>query len=204
MVLFYCEIPAQDSPMPYMPSSLRVERKRSETEISLQELREITSFGNSKLARRNLKERFALGSSLWLIRSADRIAGYGWTLQGRTVEPHFFRLGKNDVHLFDFLIFPQYRGRGLNPLLVSYILAALAIESQGRAFIEAAEWNQAQLTSLQRTPFHLLSSATKVTILGRSVVCWGRGEAVEEKHEFKNSALGTTGSKQRCCPKSQG
>jgi hypothetical protein len=204
MVLFYCDIPAQDSPMPEMPSSLTVERKRNETEISQQELREITSSGNPKLARRNLKERFALGASLWLIRSADRLAGYGWTLQGRTVESHYFRLGKNDVHLFDFLVFPQYRGRGLNPLLVNHILTALAIESQGRAFIEAAEWNQAQLTSLKRTPFHLLSSATKVTIFGRSIVCWGRDQAVEEKHEFKNSPLGTTGSKQTCTPNSQG
>jgi hypothetical protein len=204
MVLFYCDIPAQNSPMPEMPSSLTVERKRNETEISQQELQEITSFGNPKLARRNLKERFALGASLWLIRSADRLAGYGWTLQGRTVEPHYFPLGEDDVQFLDFHVFPKYRGRALDWFLMTHILHELAADGRARAFGEAAEWNKASLSSFAMTPFRRLGFARKFTILGRPIVCWGRDQAVEEKHEFKNSALGTTGSKQTCTPNSQG
>ncbi len=32
------------------------------------------------------------GALLWLIKSEDGLAGYGWTLQGRTIEPHYFPL----------------------------------------------------------------------------------------------------------------
>ena len=77
----------------------------------------MTSFWNPKLAHRNIKERFDKGASLWLIKFEDRLAGYGWTLQGRTIEPHYFPLGQDDVHLFDFHVFPKYRGRGLTLFL---------------------------------------------------------------------------------------
>ena len=72
---------------------------------------------------------------MWLIKSAGKLAGFGWTLQGDTIEPHYFPLAQDDVHLFDFHVFPQYRGQGLNPFLVNYILHSLASESSGRAFI---------------------------------------------------------------------
>jgi len=169
MVLFYCELSALNSPAVDLPGSLTVERKRSEAEISSQDLKNITSFWNTKLAQRNLTERFGLGASLWLIKSKATLAGYGWTLQGRTVEPHYFQLGPDDVHLFDFHVFPRFRGRGLNPALVNHILRSL---DRGRAFIEAAEWNRAQLSSLERTPFRRLGLARKITILGRTSVWW--------------------------------
>jgi len=177
MTLFYCDLSAFSFQTADLPSALKVERHRNQTELSPRDLEEITSFWNPKLASRNIKERFELGASLWLIRCEDKLAGYGWTLQGHTIESHYFRLGQDDVHLFDFHVFPQYRGRGVNPLLVSYILRSMAAECEGRAFIEAAEWNQAQLASLRRTPFHRLGSARKFTILGRTMVCWNEDKA---------------------------
>ena len=112
MVLFYCDLSTLSAPMSEMPSRLKVERHRSQSDISPQDLQEITSFWNPDLARRNIRERFGLGASLWLIRFEEKLAGYGWTLQGRTVEPHYFPLAPIDVHLFDFHVFSQYRGRG--------------------------------------------------------------------------------------------
>jgi ribosomal protein S18 acetylase RimI-like enzyme len=187
MVLFYYDLPALNSPTADSPSPLKVERHRNQADLSPLDLGEITSFWNPKLACRNIKERFELGASLWLIKFEDKLAGYGWTLQGHTIEPHYFRLGPDDAHLFDFHVFPQYRGRGVNPLLVNYILCRLAVECQGRAFIEAAEWNRAQLASLRRTPFRRLGSARKFTILGCTFVCWARDEPVEQKHESKKA-----------------
>ena len=94
MVLFYCDLATQSSPTADMPSNLKVERIKNQTELNAQDLKEITSFWNPKLARRNIEERFELGASVWLIKVEDNLAGYGWTLQGRTVEPHYFPLGK--------------------------------------------------------------------------------------------------------------
>ncbi len=172
MVLFYCDPSERCSWPADLLSSVTVERKRSETELDPQDLQEIVNFWNPELARRNLKERFEKQASLWLMKSEGRLAGYGWTLRGSTVEPHYFRLGSDDVHFFDFLVFPRYRGQGMNPLLVNHILRNLGAECRGRAFIEARESNQAQLASVRKTPFRRLGRARKLTIFRRTLVCW--------------------------------
>jgi ribosomal protein S18 acetylase RimI-like enzyme len=176
-VLFYFDLASPAAPLPNLPSSVKVERKKCAAELSAADLQEITCFWNPKLVRRNINERFDLGASLWLIKSHDKLAGYGWTLKGRTIEPHFFSIGREDVHLFHFHVFPPFRGQGMNPFLVTYILGSLASEGAGRAFIEAAEWNQPQLSSLAKTPFLPLGMATKWTIFGHNFVVWGKTEA---------------------------
>ena len=197
MVLFCCDLSRQNSATADLPSTLTVERCKNQTDLSLRDLQAITSFWNPKLARRNIEHRFGLGATIWLIKVEDKLAGYGWTLRGRTVEPHYFRLEPDDVHLFDFHVFPQYRGQGVNPSLVSYILCCLAGECEGRAFIEAAEWNQAQLASLRRTPFHRLGSARKLTLFRHTLVCWDEGKTVarEQKDGLENTSIPTTDRK---------
>jgi len=175
-VLFYCDLATLASPSGNLPSFMKVERKGSSSELSPEDLDALTSFWNPRLAQRYIKERFGKGASLWLIKSESGLVGYGWSLPGTTIEPHYFPLGPQDVHLFDFHVFPQYRGQGMNPLLVSHILSRVATEAAGRAFIEAGEWNLAQLSSLSKTPFRFLGKARKLTIFGHAVVFWADNE----------------------------
>lgn len=177
-ILFYCDLAEETWPSIDFPSSIKVEQKASCTELCSEDLQAMTSFWNPDLSLRNINERFAKGALLWLIRSDAKLAGYGWTLRGSTIEPHCFPLSQCDVHFFDFHVFASYRGRGINPFLVIHILCSLAAEGRGRAFIEAADWNVAQLSSLEKTPFQRLGCARKWTLLGRTIVCWtGSGTA---------------------------
>jgi ribosomal protein S18 acetylase RimI-like enzyme len=116
-------------------------------------------------------------------------------MQGNTIEPHYFPLTPDDVHLFDFHVFPQYRGQGMNPLLVKHILRSLTDECVGRAFIEAAEWNEAQLSSLRKTEFRYMGWARKIAIFHRTIVCWSRKKTVLQIH---------TGSERRDKPPNHG
>jgi hypothetical protein len=100
---------------------VKVERHKNQTDLSSPDLQEITSFWNPDLARRRVKERFELWASLWLIKVEDNRAGYGRTLQGRTVEPHYFPLAPDDVQFLDFHVFPRYRGRALDWFLMTHI-----------------------------------------------------------------------------------
>jgi GNAT superfamily N-acetyltransferase len=170
MVLFYLDL-ARSEPHG-LPLGVAVETKSAASEVAHTDFEQIASISDSKTANQMLEERFSAGAILWLVRCEHRLAGYGWTLRGRTMQPHYYALGKNDVHLFDFLIFPQFRGRKLNPALVMYIVSELRARSYERAFIEAAEWNRSQLTSLSRTEFHQLGLARKVSVAGTTVVIW--------------------------------
>ena len=179
MVVFYCDIAKQTTAPANIPNSLKVERLRSYAELSPQDLQEMTSFWNPKLAHRNIKERFNLGASLWLIICEERLAGYAWTLQGHTVVPYYLPLGEDDVHLFDFYVFRKYRGRAIIYFLVIHILRTLAVDGAARVFGEVREWNQASLSSYTLTPFRRLGMARKLTIFRRTIVLWSNGPARE-------------------------
>lgn len=183
MVVFYCDLPRQTVRPVHIPSSMRVDRLRSEAELSQADLEEITSFWNPKQARRNIEERFRKGASLWLIKSEDKVAGYGWTLEGRTIAEYYFPMGLKDVQLFDFYVFPKFRGRALHWLLTAYILQTLAAEGAARAFADTGEWNQAQLASFKMTPFRRLGMVRSFTIFGHTFVSWDETEPVTQRQK---------------------
>jgi Acetyltransferase (GNAT) family len=182
MVVFYCDLGNQTAAQINIPNSVKVERLRSYPELSPQDLQEMTSFWNPQQAYRNIRERFEQQASLWLIKSGDRLAGYGWTLQGRTIAPYYFLLGEEDVQLFDFYVFPKFRGRAMHWLLTTYVLQTLASEGGARAFADTGEWNQAQLASFKMTPFRRLGLVRSFTILGHTFVSWVENEPAVQIH----------------------
>lgn len=197
MVVFYCDLNDRRLSEAHFPNKGKVQRLRVLEDLPPEQLRQMTEFWNPKLATRNINERFAKGANLWLVECEGRLAGYGWTLQGATVEPYYFPLAGSDVHFFDFHVFPQYRGRGLNPFLVCNILSALASQNGGRAFIEAAEWNAAQLASLEKTPFRRFGSVRSFNLFGHNYFSWspkGHPAAAAENINATDQSLKMAGS----------
>jgi len=180
MLVFYCDLPLQASHPVSIPSPMRVDRLTKEIELAPQDFQEITTFWNPKQARRNIKERFARGASLWLIKSEEQVAGYGWTIQGRTIAEYYFPMGQKDVQLFDFYVFPKFRGRALHWLLTGHILKTLAVEGAARAFADTGEWNQAQISSFKMTPFRCLGLVRSLTIFSHTFVSWVENGTTEE------------------------
>jgi len=194
MVLFYLDFPKDAaSSGTRLPQPLTAERKASQAEMRIEDFEKIVNFWNPRVTLRNMTERFGQGASLWLIRWEGQLAGYGWTMTGHTIEPHYHPLGVNDVHMFDFLVFPEFRGRNVNPSLVGYILDQMTHESMGRAYIEVREWNKPQLQSLRKTKFQLLGVARKTSLFGRTIIEWmpdqRSGLAPETKNQSNPASL---------------
>lgn len=180
MLVFYCDLPLQTARPVTIPSSMRVARLTKEAELAPQDFQEITSFWNPKLARRNVTERFAKGATLWLIKSEEKVAGYGWTIKGRAIAEYYFPMGQKDVQLFDFYVFPKFRGRALHWLLTAHILQTLAAEGAARAFADTGEWNQAQISSFKMTLFRRLGLVRSFTIFGHTLVSWVENGPTEQ------------------------
>jgi len=183
MVVFYCDLNERKLFQVNISKTMRVERIRALAELSAEHLQAMTSFWNPNQVNRDVRDRFEKGASLWLVECENRLAGYGWTLQGHTIAPYYFPLGLDDVHLFDFHVFPHFRGRGINPYLIGQILDSLAKNGAGRAFIETTEWNDTQLWSLGKTSFHCLGSVRSFTILGHTLSSWMRNDAILQIRE---------------------
>ena len=175
MVLFYCDLGSwKTSDLPDR-HPLTVERNTVAQTVAARDLLQIVNFWNPKIMQRLISERFERGATLWLAKSGNHLAGYGWMLNGSTIEPYFFPLGTDDVHLFDFFVFPEFRGQRVNRSLVLKILEVLAAQKKSRAYIEVAEWNKPQLNSLSRMPFQKLGRARKFRMFGRTFTMWSEG-----------------------------
>jgi hypothetical protein len=172
MVVFYCDLGSRKLRPMQAPTGCSVRRIRSLTELGSDRFQEMTSVWNPKLAQQNIRERFEKGASLWLVESDNQLAGFGWTLEGTTIEPYYFPLGTKDVQLFDFFIFPKFRGRTLYWLLTNHILYTLAAEGWSRAFADTGAWNRAQLAAFQMTPFRVLGSVKTYKLFGRLLTSW--------------------------------
>jgi RimJ/RimL family protein N-acetyltransferase len=192
MVIFYCDLGKQTIAPPKMPDSLRVQRLKGYDELSPQDLRELTSFWNPRQAHRNIRERFEKGASLWLMKSRDNLAAFSWTLRGRTIAHYYFPLAQDDVQLFDFYVFPKFRGRAILWFLVTLILASLREEGACRVFGDVAEWNHASLSFYRTIPFRRLGVARYLTFFGRTFVSW------TEKEE-PGPSLGAATATNRSC-----
>jgi len=200
MLVFYCDLGSQPARAVTIPSTMRVDRLTKMTELASQDLEEITSFWNPKKACRNVTERFDKGATLWLVKSEEKVAGYGWTIQGRTIAEYYFPLGQKDVQLFDFYVFPKFRGRALHWLLTAHILQAIRADGASRAFADTGEWNQAQLSSFRMTQFRPLGSVRAFTFFGYTWVSWTKPKSLEEKQlaaEAKHKVPTTVNSLER-------
>lgn len=195
MVVFYCDLAKQTMSAAKFPSSLKVERLGSYAELSSPDLQEMISFWNPDRAHRDIRERFEQGASLWLIRSGDRLAGYSWTIQGRTIAQYYFPMAQDDVQLFDFYVFPKFRGRAILWFLITHILRSLREEGALRVFGDVAEWNEASLSFYKTVPFHRLGMARTFSVFGYTLVYWDQNVGLqnEQRSVSRTQPLSATG-----------
>jgi hypothetical protein len=125
-----------------------------------------------ELIERHLTRRFAKHATLWSLKRQSEFLGYTWTLASGTLKPYFFPLTARDVHIFDNLIFAQFRGKRLNCVLMRHVLAALKAAEFQRAYIETGEWNDAELRSLDRIGFVRIGCGTRRSRQRRHIVTW--------------------------------
>jgi GNAT superfamily N-acetyltransferase len=198
MVVFYFDLASQNLREVAVPSPFRVDRLRSESELSRQDLETMINVWNRILALRNIKERFAKGASLWLIKSEEQLAGYGWTLRGNAIAPYHFPIAADDVQLFDFYVVPRFRGGTIFWILMNSILRALKAEGAMRAYGEAAEWNHASLASFKLTRFRRLGVARSFRIFGHRFTSWAESKNTErQRKESRSSAPAMARSHER-------
>ena len=171
-VLLRCDLKmGQPQPVSSLPDGLTIERIQSSEQIHEQDWQKLTRDRTPAICHRSFGERFRKGASMWAARSNGDIAGYGWTQTCDRVETYYPADG-NDVYLFEFLVFPEHRGRRINSLLIGHILSALALEGKARAYLDVDQWNKAGLNSYRRTSFLPVAISKARLLRPRKLVKW--------------------------------
>jgi len=152
--------------------SYEVAVKRFVDEINDLENKSLVKNGNRELCEFKLSTRFDKGAYVWFLKSGGEVLGFIWSIRKKPVSPYFFPLSNHDVHLFDNEIFLDYRGKGLNSILVSHVLNGLRESGFQSAYIETAIWNTQEQKSLSKMKFEIIGLARKIALWNRVYVIW--------------------------------
>lgn len=152
--------------------SLRVDRYSEKEALEQDEYAELIKNHPRQIVDMQFRERFEKGASIWLLKENGQVAGFVWTIKGRTVRKHFFPIVSQDVHFFDNEVFPQYRSRGLNTTLIETVLWRCKEAGMVRAHIETPKKNRAERRSLAKTHFQDYGMAKKTCFLWPNLTLW--------------------------------
>ena len=157
-----------------LPDDMIVECHKSESSISREDLQVFFEFFGEKDMKNRLKGRFSLGAYLWLLKVGGTLAGYVWSIQGKSIGSQYFPLTDKDVNTIDNLIFEQFRGRGLNSVLWNYMLLELKKESMIRVFGDINPTNTSSIRSVEKHGFRKYARARKFRVGKRNFVIWSK------------------------------
>ncbi|HXT37863.1 MAG TPA: GNAT family N-acetyltransferase [Chloroflexota bacterium] len=104
--------------------------------------------------------RLADSGSAILALDGDTIAGYGWVQYGRVRIPDLrlaFSLPKHQVYIWDCVTLPAYRGHGIFPGLLRYLLELLRRQGIEQVWAAIAPGNLASQRAFAKAGFRLVA-----------------------------------------------
>jgi len=89
---------------------------------------------------------------MWLALVDGKLAGYLWSRKGKFVPNWFVHLGEDDLQFFAATTFEEFRGRGIAPTLMRYIMQQ-EMNGHGTAYVDCAQWNNAAARFFEKAGF---------------------------------------------------
>ncbi len=171
-VIYYADLAGLKANSSIGQDAIRIVERKAAAEITVEERDVLYDQIGRKLIEPQLAERFERGASAWFVYWKEQFAGMVWTLAGDTMEPFYYFIPPQDVHVFNNVIFPEYRGKGINPVLIETVLVRLSERGFVRAYIETLVSNLAEQKSLARTRFRPMGTARKKKRGSHQITCW--------------------------------
>jgi hypothetical protein len=171
-IIYYTDLSQLSRPTREVLPSYSVHERGALRLPSPEEMEGLGAYINPDVLKKQIQERFSQGAKLWLLKKDDACMGMVWTIVKTTIEPFYYLIGNQDVHFFNNEIFEPYRGQGLNPTLIEYVLFQMKQAGYVRAYIETSQRNIAEQVSLKKTSFQSVGKAIKNNLGKYSITLW--------------------------------
>jgi ribosomal protein S18 acetylase RimI-like enzyme len=89
---------------------------------------------------------------MWMALADGKPAGFLWSRKGKFVPRWFVALGEDDLQFFAASTFPEFRGRGVAPTLMRYIMQQ-EMNGRGTAYVDCAQWNKPAARFFEKAGF---------------------------------------------------
>ena len=172
IVLIYATPGEVDDTVLILPPGINIECKKTYDEALQPEMKKVINHWEKENMMDIVIERFDKGAILWILKLDDDIAGFSWSITGKTIIPWYIPLTPHDAYVLDTAIFEEYRGRGLHPPLANYILGMLKKQGATRSVAEIGTWNKAALSIKEKSYYRKFSEVRKYRVFDRNITIW--------------------------------
>ena len=101
-----------------------------------------------EIMRQELSER----GVMWLALVDGKLAAYLWSRKARFIPNWFVPLAEEDLQFFAATTFEEFRGRGIAPTLMRYIMQH-EMNGRGTAYVDCAQWNKPAARFFEKAGF---------------------------------------------------
>ena len=154
------------------PENLIVERYYKMEDIPKKDMERLIMIKGKEIVFPFFKKYFRLGAILWLAKLNGEVVGLNWSVIGGFEGFHCFPMTSKDAVILASEVFPNYRGRGINPAMNKRIVFELKKEGITRVFINCEVWNKANLRSIPKVGFKKLGILHTLRIPGGYITFW--------------------------------
>lgn len=173
-ILIYADLGKVGDSVLILPAGILIERKNTYDEAVQLDMQTMIDYWNKESMTERVKGRFAKGAILWVVKLRGEIAGFVWSISGKMLSPWYLPVTPHDGYILDAVTFEEYRGRGLYPLLMNYVLGKLKSEGISRMVGELYTTNTSSIRGLEKTHYRQFGKARKFRVFGRNITIWSQ------------------------------
>lgn len=108
------------------------------------------------------RQEMGQAAVMWLAFFDSKPAGILFTRRGRDFKKWFVDLAEQDIVLFRMHTYPEFRGRGIAPALMSYAMSQ-SLGEGGRAYIDCSVFNSSSRRSIEKAGFSLVATMKPIS-----------------------------------------
>ena len=133
-----------------------------------------------------LEKFFSRGAVLRIFYKQGAMVGYMWSAKKGLNGFHFFPLLDNEAVLYAAEVFPEFRGKGVWPIMIDLTAQGLGREGIERVYLGCKVWNHSSYRGITKTSAIELGRVSEIRMRGRAIVVWRDVESSAQKKRRKD------------------
>jgi ribosomal protein S18 acetylase RimI-like enzyme len=172
-ILYFTDLTEMKDESIILPQGYAIELIKNMKELSGEHVSEyIRHHSIGDKVKEKMERRFQKGSWLWCMTYHSKLVGFVWTKRNTPFKLYFFPMTDKDVHFFNNEVFSEYRGRGINTILINSVMFYLKQMGLLRCYIETGTWNKPEQRSLAKTYFAEIGIVSTFKVFKRHYTVW--------------------------------
>ena len=150
--VYSCSSPPQEL---NLPAGLKIERIDSwqAAQPWMNMIRARRTEHHIELMQRELADH----GVMWMALFDGKLAGFLWSRRGKFISRWFVPLREDDLQFFAATTFDEFRGRGIAPALMRYIMQQ-EMNGRGTAYVDCAQWNKPAARFFEKAGFRRIAT----------------------------------------------